>query len=104
MEFKVGDKVRVLPNSFTRYELHNVDGEIVQVVSDDIVYVVFPKHSAPSYSADYQWRLNSASERLEIISQTPKAIGQRQEKPCQVCKRNNDLGVSICWNCGNQPF
>ena|SRR5258708_15513 len=28
----------------------------------------------------------------------------REEKPCQGCGKPNDVGVKICWMCGNQPF
>lgn len=27
----------------------------------------------------------------------------RVEKPCQACSRMNDIGVSVCWCCGNKP-
>lgn len=27
----------------------------------------------------------------------------RKEKPCQVCQKKNDIGVTVCWSCGNQP-
>lgn len=28
---------------------------------------------------------------------------QKKEISCSVCKRMNDEGVSVCWNCGNHP-
>lgn len=27
----------------------------------------------------------------------------KQEKPCGFCQRKNDLGITICWYCGNNP-
>jgi hypothetical protein len=27
----------------------------------------------------------------------------RQEKPCQVCRNLNDVGVLVCYSCGNKP-
>jgi hypothetical protein len=46
-------------------------------------------------------------DRFVIVSEddAPTSVNasERQEKPCQVCKRNNDIGISVCWNCGNQP-
>jgi hypothetical protein len=46
-------------------------------------------------------------DRFEIIEgEMPTATSQncvRQEKPCQTCGKNNDVGVSVCWCCGNQP-
>jgi hypothetical protein len=38
----------------------------------------------------------------EIPTATPQAC-VRQEKPCQTCGKNNDVGVNVCWCCGNQP-
>jgi len=26
---------------------------------------------------------------------------KRNEVPCKVCKRNNDIGTNTCWHCGN---
>jgi hypothetical protein len=26
-----------------------------------------------------------------------------KEKPCCHCGRNNDIGIEVCWNCGNNP-
>ena len=31
-------------------------------------------------------------------------VSKRQEKPCEHCKRSNDVGVGSCWWCGNKPF
>ena len=28
----------------------------------------------------------------------------REELPCIRCKRMNDVGVDVCWCCGNRPF
>jgi hypothetical protein len=42
-------------------------------------------------------------EEATSIPTVPSNNGIRQEKPCQVCKRNNDVGVHVCWNCGNAP-
>ena len=28
----------------------------------------------------------------------------REELPCVHCKRMNDVGVGVCWCCGNRPF
>jgi hypothetical protein len=27
----------------------------------------------------------------------------KKEFPCKLCKRMNDVGVSMCWFCGNNP-
>jgi hypothetical protein len=47
-------------------------------------------------------------DRFQIVEDSPIAVAAastaRQEKPCQVCSKMNDVGVSICWMCGNQPF
>jgi hypothetical protein len=40
--------------------------------------------------------------RFVVVSEEP-TLTIRQEKPCQVCNRNNDIGVATCWNCGNKP-
>jgi hypothetical protein len=39
----------------------------------------------------------------ETTTSIASAITARQEKPCQTCGKNNDVGVSVCWCCGNQP-
>lgn len=39
----------------------------------------------------------------EGISYDEVRSNVRQEKPCQVCRRKNDLGVKVCWSCGNHP-
>lgn len=31
------------------------------------------------------------------------SITKQKEKPCQICNRNNDIGVKVCWSCGNKP-
>jgi hypothetical protein len=46
----------------------------------------------------HTWRRS----RFVSVSEEP-TLTIRQEKPCQVCKRNNDVGVATCWNCGNKP-
>lgn len=25
------------------------------------------------------------------------------ETPCRICTKMNDIGITICWSCGNQP-
>jgi hypothetical protein len=45
-------------------------------------------------------------DRFVVVEDnTPTSVNasERQEKPCQVCKRPNDVGVNVCWNCGNAP-
>jgi hypothetical protein len=42
--------------------------------------------------------LNNAGTNVQLSS------SKREENPCQVCKRMNDVGVKTCWNCGNKPF
>jgi hypothetical protein len=99
--FKVGDKVKVLPSAeFTNPDFHNLEGEIVEIVNENKVMVFLPK--APYGTQPYEFR--NPNERLQHISGGSISASGRQEKPCQVCKRNNDVGVSICWMCGNQPF
>jgi hypothetical protein len=111
-EFKVGDKVRVRATEHNREELHGLEGEVMQISGPPkpVVYVMLSNHSLTSegYPADYWWGFSSWSgctvfDRLEQISSSSVGVG-RLEKPCQVCKRNNDLDTIVCWCCGNQPF
>jgi hypothetical protein len=44
----------------------------------------------------------SEDEASATVSSTATFNG-RQEKPCQTCGKNNDVGVNVCWCCGNQP-
>jgi hypothetical protein len=48
----------------------------------------------------------SKTRFVVVEGEMPTATSQncvRQEKPCQTCGKNNDVGVNVCWCCGNQP-
>jgi hypothetical protein len=47
----------------------------------------------------YDKAMNDAILKPEDYSGFPKV----QEAPCQVCGRANDVGVNVCWGCGNHP-
>jgi hypothetical protein len=70
----------------TIYEVEDIRGPVEG--SGDFVLVGVPM----------TWRRS----RFVSVSEEP-TLAIRQEKPCQVCKRNNDVGVATCWNCGNKP-
>lgn len=66
------------------------------------------------YLASTQYMVMNSEKYWNIIDEgisfdeirsdvTPQKSSVRQEKPCQVCKRKNDLGVKVCWSCGNCP-
>jgi hypothetical protein len=71
-------------------------GESVDVILSNHPYT----KSAPP---DQIWQFHDAVNRLKVITGSSSNNG-RQEKPCQLCSRPNDVGVSVCWSCGNQPF
>jgi hypothetical protein len=110
--FKVGDKVRVKADGrLTSPLFHNQEGEVVEIHSGCVkVKLLSFKH--PLLAGDENtWNFGDAFDRLEIIGQSNVSastlgatVPTRQEKPCQVCSRPNDVGVNVCWSCGNQPF
>jgi hypothetical protein len=109
--FKVGDKIRVLPSPHTREEIHNEIGEVVEIKPQSygtIISVKLPHHKVSSYTADFKWGFVASAtlmERLALLVDAPTIKPSlRQEKPCQVCQKPNDVGVKSCWNCGNAPF
>jgi hypothetical protein len=110
--FKVGDKVRVKADDrLTSSIFHNQEGEVVEICHG-CVRVKLPSFKHPFLIGDDVWNFGGdAADRLEIIGQSNiststlgATVPTRQERPCQVCSRNNDVGVSVCWSCGNQPF
>lgn len=104
--FKVGDKIIVLRYHITRSDLYDEIGEVVKVNFYN-VFVKLPNHKAPGMAPDFEWGFNigkNLPERLAFYTPTTTVgIAVRQEKPCKVCRRPNDLGVRSCWHCGNAP-
>lgn len=39
----------------------------------------------------------------EKVKTNISSVITRVETPCKVCKRMNDVGAKVCWNCGNHP-
>lgn len=105
--FKVGDKIKILDSGLTNPQFFDLEGEVVEIISDNTVWIVLPNHpwiGDPSYPPLYKWKFLHASERMALVGGSTATNKTRQEKPCQVCGRNNDVGVSICWMCGHKPF
>ena len=109
--FKVGDKIVILRSDETREDLYDQVGEVVKIMSVvgsyASIYVVLPNHNVQGYKQDFQWTFavsDTLTQRLGFADKQTPTNSSRQEKPCQVCKRPNDLGVKSCWSCGNAPF
>ena len=73
------------------------------------IYEVYEETASSYIIQDNLFKGGWNKSRFEIVAKdTPTTVGAaptaRQEKPCQVCSKLNDVGVSICWLCGNNPF
>lgn len=59
------------------------------------------------YSTDMVYFVDDCDKRFCIIFDPIRDIHNqnnvRQEKPCRLCQRKNDIGVTVCWSCGNHP-
>ena|SRR5258708_5416344 len=76
-----------------------------------MVVHILPIEIAWDYGNDTEtvWRFATSFEPADQLGisfgGTAPATNQvRQEKPCQGCGKLNDVGVRVCWCCGNQPF
>jgi hypothetical protein len=106
--FKVGDKVRIANRpDLTNAALIGEEGEIVEIIGSSM-YVILPNHKMFSISKNHTFDFyidENIVLRLELIgSQTSSQYKSRQERPCQVCQRFNDISIKICYWCGNPPF
>jgi hypothetical protein len=102
--FKVKDKVKVRADCPVEDRFLNQQGEVVKVVDGNNVWVKMDDPALRSGRDDGSWLFMQEDDYLELVDpQVITTASGRQEKPCQSCRRMNDLGVSACWWCGNQP-
>jgi hypothetical protein len=101
-QIKVGMKVRCIhigPDIFGK------EGTVVQLNPGiKVEWDDGATHSIYWAYADSFEPVDSLMKISPIIYQDYAYQKVRQEKPCQVCGKPNDLGVSSCWLCGNVPF
>jgi hypothetical protein len=82
------------------------------IIEEGLVYTV--RAHQTSMGQDYYFlegivggwmtqRFVVVEEDATATSPTATHTVVRQEKPCQVCSKSNDVGVATCWCCGNQP-
>jgi hypothetical protein len=101
---KVKDRVRVKTDCMIAVRFHNQEGHITEVIEGNRVWVKMDDPALRSGRDDSSWLFLQEDDYLELIDpQIITTASGRQEKPCQSCRRMNDLGVSTCWWCGNQP-
>lgn len=109
LNFSVGDRVIVLPSHITRNDLWDLEGEVVSVDSvAGTVYIVTSSHNISGYPKDFVWNFHAdrIEQRLVVIQHNAQAstpASGRKEIACRACGRANDLGVKVCWLCGNNP-
>lgn len=107
--FKIGDKIAIAKHISTRSDLWDAEGEVVSInINTGSISVVLPNHGLSGYPSNFEWVFGAdeAKDRIGVIGATksPTTNKSPQEKPCKVCSKPNDVGVSSCWMCGNAPF
>jgi len=66
-------------------------------ISHDPSHQYFPGEVIEVYIK--HWQIDTG-----LVIKSNMTMMTKQEGPCQICKRMNDLDKNICWWCMNVPF
>ena len=74
-------------------------------VTGEVVGFYIDWSNPSSYTRFYNYFSGLESEYFELVKNIDNRINIKtelfaiKELPCKVCGKNNDVGVSKCWNC-----